>query len=169
MPGFDDEIRIIVEVGLNKRKITFHKRPTSQEMNLLFILSEACGTIVHPDDVCHRLKVSLNGASILATRLRKKLTGKWVLDVVNNKGFRLLFVPYQTNDPDDKFSEKLQVLPLEDQIKKGLHYHEDETKMKISLGVHRNARQRIFRYIRETWPDNDCFAHGRSAFQRQRG
>ena len=68
--------------------------PPAQELNFICIMAEHVGRYVYADELCHRLKVSLDCARVYACRLRREVRPDWLLDscYVDGHGFRLCYV-----------------------------------------------------------------------------
>jgi hypothetical protein len=137
MPSRSSEVSFVVEVGPNKRAVGFYCRPSPQELNFIFVVAEALGTEVHWDDLCYRLKASVNAIRLLATKLRKKLAGEWVVDVVNNRGVRLLYAPYQTDDVDKLAPtvRRIRLYQQHDAFQKGIRVPSESTRRLISRSL----------------------------------
>ena len=89
-----------VDAGGEQRSIMCNKRPSAQEINLLYTLGEHVSRIMSVDDVCHRMKISVNAMRIIACKLRKKLHYDWTVDAVSNKGLRLCYIGSPLSEAD---------------------------------------------------------------------
>jgi DNA-binding response OmpR family regulator len=79
-----------MRVGIdNPIVIQLKTRPRPSEANLLHILGEFPNRYVAVNDLCARLKVSRTSLKIHACRLRKHLTGDWLVQGIGN-GYRLI-------------------------------------------------------------------------------
>ena len=104
----DEQYFTIAVVNLSngqQRPVRVWKMPSGSQMNLLFILCEHVGYNITLDDICHRMKISINALRIYATRLRKLISPEWVISATNNKGMRILY-----NGPEFTDTEKTRLI-----------------------------------------------------------
>ncbi len=101
---------IIARVGTDqfKREVCCHRKPTPQQINLLYVLSEHVGRIISIDDICHRMKMKVSTVRFHACRLRQKLDDKWTVDAVTNRGYRLVYIGDELSEAE---STRLELEP----------------------------------------------------------
>lgn len=89
-----------VRAGETRREVQCVMRPSPQQINLLYVLSEWVGRTFTVDDICHRMKISVSSLRYHACRLRQKLDENWTVECETNIGYRLLYIG------DDLFAER---------------------------------------------------------------
>lgn len=98
----DGEYRVVATVSAEgvSRDVRCRGRPNPQEINLLFALGEHVSRVISLDDLCHRMKVSVNALRQHATGLRKKLDHDWSIESISNRGMRLCYLGSQLAEAD---------------------------------------------------------------------
>ena len=87
------------------RKLLCKRRPTIQQANLLYVLSQHVSRVLDMDNICYQLKSSQNAVRVTATHCRKILHYDWAIDGVNNKGLRLSYIGGNLADADSTLLE----------------------------------------------------------------
>ena len=99
------QVVAVVSAGGEQRAVECSERPSPQEVNLLYALGEHVSRVLTWDDLCFRLRVSVNALRITACTLRKKLHHDWAIQAVNGSGMRLCYIGSPLADADRTYME----------------------------------------------------------------
>ena len=105
MKSSDYRVVAVVREGGDVQQPVLAQRLSPQEVNLLFVLCEHANRVIGMDDLCHRLKVSVTGVRIIASRLRKKLSREWTIHTVSNQGMQILYFGGKLAEAERTFIE----------------------------------------------------------------